>query len=54
MLYYLYKNNYINESLVQHRVFEKEAIPNSHNFFDYKTDHITFLTIKQIMKCWIK
>ena len=36
MLYYLYKNNYINESLVQHRVFEKEGIPEAHNFFDYR------------------
>ena len=46
MLYYLYKNNYINESLVQHRVFEKEAIPNSHNFFDYKTDYEVLDKIK--------
>ena len=36
MLYYLYKKNYINDSLVQHRVFEKEGIPEAHNFFDYR------------------
>ena len=47
MLYYLYKNNYINESLVQHRVFEKEGIPASHNFFDYKTDYEVLDKIKK-------
>ena len=46
MLYYLYKNNYINKSLVQHRVFEKEGIPASHNFFDYKTDYEVLDKIK--------
>ena len=36
MLYYLYKKNYINNSLVQHRVFEKAKAPDIYNFFDYK------------------
>ena len=47
MLYYLYKNNYINKSLVQHRVFEKEGIPSSQNFFDYKTDYEVLDKIKK-------
>ena len=46
MLYYLYKKNYINDSLVQHRVFEEEGIPSSHNFFDYKTDYEVLDKIK--------
>ena len=41
-----HKNNYINKSLVQHRVFEKEGIPASHNFFDYKTDYEVLDKIK--------
>ena len=47
MLYHLYKKNYINKSLVQHRVFAKEGISPSHNFFDYKTDYEVLDKIKK-------
>jgi len=47
MLYYMYKNNYIGKSLVQHREFEKECVQHHSNFYKYDVDHKVLDKIKK-------
>ena len=47
MLYYLYKNNYQNKSLIEHREFEKECIWHHKNLFGDKVDENILEKIKK-------